>query len=468
MWLVRTADNQVRVSFQGEEVPEAGETDISGETEDSPIQRIVERLSAPPGTKGGHAAIEHLEVFEIEDARMVMEDHKIGVTWFLPDIDLMFARDERGLATMVDMVLPGGKSKSAVSADIVYSREKNIYRANLRLEEFDPHVLSYKIEALDWLNDQDMIVNGQASVTLDHDFTPRNAALQMESEQGRLELEDLYDEPVLYTGMKADITYDHQDGRLDIRHMGLTVKDVMLGMTANLAVKDDMVKGPVRFNLPELPQEKIAALWPVPLQGEPIEEWLTQKISGGRLYDGVLAFDLSAASKQDEWDVNLEKITADFKIDAIDVDYRPPLLPITSASGAASFADDVITITIDEGMIGDMKVETGTVAIDHVIAEGVGTVDVDLDLAGPLQTLFEYVALEPIEMKDVIDPALMDNMAGRAVLTVNVDMPTSKDVKFEEVRSGSRDGFMKPVCPELCGGLMLPEDRLICLSVMAR
>lgn len=464
LWLVRTADNQIRVSFQAEGAPEAEGGDLSGEIENSPIQRIVERLSAPPGTKDGHSAIDHLEVFEIEDARMVMEDHKIGITWFIPDIDLMFARGEQGLATMVDMTLPGGQSKSAVSADIVYSREKNIYRANLRLEDFDPHVLSYKIEALDWLNDQDMIVNGQASVTLNNDFTLRDAALQMESGQGRLYLEGVYDEPVLYKGMKADLSYKHQDGQLEIRHMGLSARDVALGMTAKLAIKDNTVKGPVRFSLPELPQYKIEALWPLPLRGEPIEEWLTQKISGGRLYDGVLAFDLSAASKEDEWGVNLEEIAADFKIDRINVDYRAPLLPITTASGAARFADDVITITIDDGMIGDMEVEKGTVAIDHVIAEGVGTVDVDLDLAGPLQTLFEYVALEPIEMKDVIEPALMDNLAGRAVLTVNVNMPTSKDVKFEEVKVGVTGRLYETRLPGIVRGLDVtggPLDLLV-------
>lgn len=454
LWLVRTEDNDIRVSFQAEDVPDPGaENDISADDEDSPVQRIVERLSAPPGAVEGHSAIDYLEIFEIDNARMVMEDHKIGITWFLPDIDLMFARNEEGLATMVDMTLPGGQTTADIHADIVYSREKKQYRANLNLRDFDPHVLSSKIGSLAWLNDQDVILDGTASLTADSDFSVKNAALDLMSDQGTLLMTDIYDDPVGYEEMRADIYYDHSTGALDIRQMGLKVRGVALGLSAELDTAGEKLEGPVRFSVPELPQDKIASLWPVPLQGEPIEEWLTRKITGGRMYDGVLAFDLRAESEEDVWDIGLDNITADFRIDGINVDYRAPLLPIDKASGAARFADDVITITIDEGMIGEMAVEKGTVAIDHVISEGVGTVDVALDLAGPLQTLFEYVALEPIEMTDVIDPDRTGDLDGRAVLSVNVNLPTSKDVKFEEVKVGVTGRLYDTRLPGIVRGL---------------
>src|SRR3989344_4570544 len=39
-----------------------------------------------------------LRQFEIIDARMVVEDRKLGLTWYIAPLDLSFARDREGLA----------------------------------------------------------------------------------------------------------------------------------------------------------------------------------------------------------------------------------------------------------------------------------------------------------------------------------------------------------------------------------
>lgn len=447
--LVRTKNNDIRFSFQGEDILE----ESTEEALESPIQRIVERLSAPPGSVDGHSAIDHLEVLQIDDARMVMEDHVVGITWFLPDLDLMFARDELGLATVADLSLPGGEKEAKIHADIIYSREKKIYRANLQVDDFDPHILSHKIEDLAWLNDHAVVLDGKIAVTADNNLLLQDISLSVTSQDGILMLDSVYDEPLHYEKMGVEAFYDHASGQLDLKHLGIQAKSISVNLEAGLTVSEDEIKGPVKLSIPALPQEKISSLWPAVLKDEPIEEWLTQRISGGKMRDGVLTFDIVAKNEEETWDVALDKIVADFKIDGIDVDYRAPLYPISDAYGSAHFSDDVITITIDEAKIRDMAIEKGTIAIDHVISEGVGNVDISLDLGGPLKTLFDYVALEPIEMDDVIETAFKDKIAGRAILTVGVKMPTSKDVKFEEVNVTVDGRLYEATLPGIVRGL---------------
>jgi hypothetical protein len=446
--LIRTSENDIIFGLQEER---SGMDELN--EDDGALERIIDALSSPPGDSEYHSAIDHLEFLEITGARMLMEDHVLGITWFLPNLDLMFARNNQGLATTAKLSLPSGNKASSVGANVTYSRHSNDYRMQLNLVNFDPRILSNKIEALSFLRPHNININGEVRGVLDKTFSLKSASAQINSEKGSLLLEDIYEEPFTYEKIAVNADYSHDKGVLNLEDFYIEAKDVALSLNSEIKISEDEIFAPIKIEIPELLQSEVQPLWPEILKGEPLEMWLTERLSVGRAHDANVSFEILAKEKEQEWDVQVDNIIADFLIENMNVDYRPPLFPISNANGKAHLSNDVITIDIEKAFLADMTIEKGTVAIDHVISEGVGTVSVDMEIGGPLGTLFDYVALEPIEMNDIVEEDKRDEVAGRAALSVGVSLPTSKDVKFEEVDVTVDGRLYEATLPAIVKGL---------------
>ncbi|MCB9989794.1 MAG: hypothetical protein H6867_00250 [Rhodospirillales bacterium] len=433
--LVRTEENDVRLSLEDDRPlmgPPAPKQENAAESD--PLMEIIDILSRPEDQIDDRSPLGRLQTVEIKKARMVMEDYRLGVTWFLSPLDLVFVRDAKGLVVSASAALPGGRDlASHLQLDMVYSRDRRDFVANIHVQDFDPHILSRKIEELDFLNDQYAIVNGNIEVTLNDKLELQKTALSLSSVNGRLTLGDLYEQPLAFDELFLEASYDRAENKADVKQLGIKAGDVSINLSAPVSLGQDKFSVPVTIEIPELAQDKISPLWPDSLRDDGAEIWLTQKLSKGRFYDAKASFTVTAQQQEDSWEVDVKDITAGFSIENMDIDYRAPLAPIESASGKGVFENDTLTLTIDQAKLMDADIVRGKAEITKII-EGDGMAKIDIGLNGPLKTVLRYIGPEPIAVTEENLGLKIADVKGRAALDINVSFPTVRDLLAEQVK----------------------------------
>lgn len=442
--LIRTENNQIRLSLEDDKPAQP-----ENENEPDPLMRIIDTLSKPAGEIDSASPLDHLKSVEISRAKMVVADYMLGITWFISPLDMTFARDPKGLIITASAELPGGRDRaSRVQGDLVYLRNEQDFIANIHLQDFDPHILSRKIEELAWLNDHYTILNGNVEIGFNSDFHIHRAAVSLSSANGALLLEGAYDRPFAFEQMFVEAFYDEKLGIADLRDFSVTANGVTVSTATTVKIAENSINAPVTIRIPDLPQEKISSLWPDSLRGEGAEIWLTQKLSKGRIQNAVATFEVQADKVDKKWMIDIRNIVADFAIENMDIDYRAPLWPVRQASGTGHFDDDVLTINIAQGKIGDMTVRKGTAAIDKII-EGKGHAKIDIDLAGPLQNVLRYIGPEPIGMTQEKLGLKVADVKGQADLAISVSFPTIRDLLAEQVIVRAKGTLTDVLLPDI-------------------
>ena len=426
--IIRTENNEIKLSLD-DNVPD---TNIAPGDE-PPLMQILDTMTQPKDEINKNSPLDKLQTLEITDAKMVIADYLAGMTWLLSPMNLTFIKDPKGLVVSANVKLPGGRdTASRIQGDLVYFRERNNFVANVHIQDFDPHILSRKIESLDFLNDHYAILNGNIEVGFDTNFHINKAAVSLSSQNGALALKGVYDEPLPFEELFINALYDEKQGLADLRELSVKAKGLTLNISSPFKITENSADGTVKINIPDLPQEKIAPIWPDVLKGEGAEEWLINRLATGRMHDINTSFDVSAVKEDETWKVGVNNILSDFLIENMDIDYRAPLEKITSANGKGHFSKDALTIEISDGNLGDIKVTKGKVVIDKII-EGGGNADINIDLDGPLQSVFRYIQPEPIGISEEKLGLTVADVKGKATLNVNVNFPTVRDLLAEQV-----------------------------------
>lgn len=413
------------------------------------FMRVVRILSKPEGQVDTRSPLHGLNSLEIREAQMVIEDYVQGMTWFLEPINLTFNREGDALVVSADVSLPGGRDRvSEIRGSLTYFYDYKNFRADIHLQDFDPRILSRKLESLAWLENHDIILNGTLSAYFNQDMEVKKAAVNLSSRHGSLRLDNVYDTPFSFDNFYVDASYQPDQDRIDVKELVVKAKGVELKASSEIIHQKDKADATVNVTVPNLSQEKIAPLWPDVLRGEGAEIWLTQKLSEGDVKNIAVDFNIAMQKISDEWQTDIRDIRADFDIEDMTIDYRAPLAPARHAYGQGTFAEDKLTIAIDEAVINDVNVNEGTVVIDNII-EGQGTADISVNLSGPLQNVFQYIQPEPIGMDEERLGINADAVSGQATLDVHVSFPAIRDLLAEQVKVNVNGKLNDVVLPDV-------------------
>ncbi len=431
--LLRTEDNRFLLSLNEYDSAPVEEVDH----DDMALMTILETLSKPVQELESTSPLSHLNSIAINDARLLIEDYNMGITWFMSPIDMTFRRETEGLAVAVKADMPGAPEKQAhLEVDLSYHRTDETIHAALNLTNFDPRPLAHKIDTLSFLNDHEIVLNGRINATLDHELNPADIVVDLVAKDGTLMLDGVYDAPFPYDSLMLQARYDHAAQYLGLSRFAIGAGGIMLDLASDVRPNGDGFTAPVKIGIASLPQEKIAPLWPDVMRGDGSEIWLTENLSGGTFSDIAARFDLTVARTSDadgdQLSVDLSGVEASFKVHDMDIDYRNPLAPVRGASGAGVFADDTLTIDVTKGTLKNMAVEKGRVVLDRIV-EGGGMAAITVSLKGPLQDVFHYIAREPIEMTQEDIGIDVDQVRGDATLDIDVSFPTIRDLLAEQV-----------------------------------
>ncbi len=434
--MMRTPDNSFSLSFAGDSAPEEKPPEESGNV----LQDIIQMLSRPPEkSKGRRHPLAGLKTVRIDDATVILEDHYAGLTWYLQHMNFEFGRDAKGLAVAASVKIPGGlHGQSGLNLDAVYGRDSGDLTFNLHIEDFDLASGAGKLRQLDFLRGQKVIVSGDLSGRIDKTMKLQTLSLELTGETGLLALRGVYDNPLPYTGLEVAAAYDAATGKIVVQKLRTATKGVTLDGSAVIAVSPGAVRAAVTVRIPEVAQAQIGPLWPDILKGEGAEEWLVRKLSDGMFKNLSAKFDIATQKLEgpedaDDWKVTVENIEAAFDAVGMTVDYRAPMIPVKGASGHGVYKNGNLDIDIGEGSIGALAVAKSHVLLKNIAHARDGVAVIDVRASGPLKTVFDYIAEEPVNMSS--DRLGFDaaGVRGSADLTVNVTFPTIKHLLAEQV-----------------------------------
>ncbi|MGB4057947.1 MAG: DUF3971 domain-containing protein [Alphaproteobacteria bacterium] len=447
--LIRTKEGAINVSLGG--VSDSASANVPGQT--ALTENILQHVARPGREKDSPLA--SLKTFEIVDAQVNIEDLKTGTSSYLPFADVLFQSTREGLNADMNIALNDAPDfPSYFRASMVIPWEEKDVVLDASLENFDVALLADKIPALSILDGQDIEIDGKVYAVLDKNFRPQQVHVKANSAGGAFNIPEWSPDAVSYSGFSLDLDYDGEAENISLKNTQITVKDVTVEAEADLNVSAAGMSGPLKLSIKELKQAQIKPLWPKALEGDNAEEWIVKNMSEGTFYDVSATIDLFALSGADGWDYGAKDIRAAFSFENMAVDYRSPLWPVKKAKGKGSFllTEEKLSVAVSEGMIGNLKVEKGDVEFVNIIEKGKGKADIHVTVNGPLKNGFEYLSLEPIALKHTFDLA---KIKGDAKATVNINFPTHKNLKVEEVKVNASGVLSDVVLPGVMKKLTL-------------
>ncbi len=457
--VIRREDSSIDIGFG--DVPEESEQQIDQQTD--VVTRILQYIAHPGDEKGETSPLAGLRAFEIQHARVLMEDHGLGISWFLPNFDISFLSTKTGLSASLYFDLPDVEGeKSHIKGDADFSWEQKNVAVALVLNNFDTHIFAGKVPELSMLDDQNIVLDGRVEALLGGNLQPEQVKMNVTSALGSVYSPDLSPEPVPYKDFVVDASYDSKQGKLDIAQLQLTLRDVTVAAQAAFVQGEKIISGPVKVEIKDLPQANIGPIWPEALKNDNSKTWVVDNITGGTYTHASASLDLIATQDgAGEWDVDAQNILADFEFENMDVNYRPPLSPVTKAKGKGTFnySEEKLSVIVEEGMLDDMKIVGGEVELINIISEGKGVADIHIKLDGPAKTAMLYAAKEPIDLHKKV-PFDMSQVKGHVALDVNLNFPTIKDLKIEQLNIDISGDLKDVYVPDVLKGLALTEGPL--------
>lgn len=453
--LMRTENDKIVLSLEDE-----ADDSAPSAPDSNALMLAIKSLAQPPGSMENRGPLERLKSIEIKNARMVMEDYPRGITWFMPDVDLVFLRDRQGLLLTASMELPAPpEAPSHITADIAYNRQRDDVAIKLDLLNVDPQVIAGKFPALNFLAPHNLSVTGEAGALLDGNLNVLDVEIDMSAGAGTLVLPDLYKDPFAFDSMYFSGKYDRAASKLNVHTLSLAAQDVEFVASANLDATAEKLDGTVNLSVPSLPQEKIALLWPDSAREDSAADWLINKITGGTFSDIKASFRLTGArdeaTEDGDWQIKAQDIVGDLAMDGMNVDYRAPLPAARDVSATGHYEDDNLLITIAKAKVGELAVDKASVELTDLIYGTPGGVKIGVDLAGSVGGVFDYIQYEPIGMDGArlgIDAA---GAKGNAKLHVDVSFPALKDLPAEKVIVGVKGTLTDTLVPGVVKNLPL-------------
>lgn len=452
--MVRSADNHFSLNLHSEEIED---TDAQAVASEHNLQNLLAILANPE--KEGASLFRSLDSVSIENAALIVEDHVLRVSWYLQDMALEFGRDVQGLAIQAGIVLPGGaKGEARLTLDAIYGRADRAVHFNLDVDNFDPMLAFGKMADLAVPGGLSLTLSGRVSGMVDREFALQQADIDLRSDNGMLDFPGVYDAPLSFQDLTLAASYDGQTGAVAGRRLTLRAHDIAVNAAFDVEPTGGGYAVPVRLHIPELAQDRLDAVWPDALRGDGAEIWMVHNMSGGHARNIDVSFTLDLARADGEgaaWQSDVKNIEAAFEIAEMDIDYRAPLTPVRGASGRGAYREGDLNVDITSGTVADMAVRAGRVVLDNVADARNGTANITIDLAGPLRSVFTYIADEPIGMGPEELGIDAKNVEGAATLAIGVSFPMIADLLAEQVVV-TVDGTLNDVhLPDVVGGLAL-------------
>ncbi len=474
--LARAQDGKLTLFMRGDEPAQPAAPDETGAGHD--IAKIFKDMAHH--TRGSLFA--RLDEFEVLNASVAVRDYKEGLSWYLTDLNFVMETHPQGVAASVSVPLPGGQSEEAgIVFDMVYRTQSDDFRMSGQVRDINPSVMARFLSVPDVMHDQNLFFTGALDAALDSNLTLTRADFEGAIPKGSLALQDIFTDVIALEDVHLKSSYDAAARELTLSQLSGKIDGIPFNGNGGAVYGDAQVHAPLHLKVDAANLTQIIGLFPKSEHDGEAYEWLGHRIEGGRFSDVALDMVLSgkkvAAQSieqtetqpadaetaenpeqmvEEEWVFDLDKFLLDFSFADATVTYQDTLMPATSASGKGRLdlaAGDRLDITEGTARIGDVDATGISVSVTNLMRAGMGMVDVKGKLNGPLSTVLDYIAAQPIGMNSAqtgIDPK---TVKGAVSGSIAVSLPTIKDMPKESVTVDVDGTVTDLLIPDLVKGL---------------
>ena len=151
--------------------------------EDAPVSpALIDALMRPPDPESRLAYLTRVSVI---GASTILSDRLGGVTWRMPDTNVVLVRDGNELRGNASATLQVGDAETSVSAVLLRSLDTQDMSLTVGFNQFGPDLIARAVPEAAFLKDIKTSLSGSLGVRLFLDGTPHQASLDLRSDFGR-------------------------------------------------------------------------------------------------------------------------------------------------------------------------------------------------------------------------------------------------------------------------------------------
>jgi hypothetical protein len=370
-----------RAGAEAPEAPEATAADVPAAPATDPM--LAELMRQP----SDDTWLSALRLVRIVQARVVVEDAALGLTWTLDHADLMLRRRPGGgiSGTATATLLLGAErvpvsGSAEISAGEAAGGPADI-AFRLLLPELRPALLAAAAPALAPLGRLDATARIEASGRIDSAGGFRQLRAQLSAGVGSL---DVGPGPRLPIG-RLEVALEATPDRLMVPAATLVLAGPAAPTLTLVAEADRAESGwraAATLGLDAVPVADLGRHWPEAL-APPVRSWMVQNLTAGTARDGQWRVQATAAA--DGTDLRVTALSGRIAVQDATVHWLRPIPPAELASGTVDFGLEAITMQVTGGRQsgGAVVVRDGTVRF-LLPPRGQDTAEIGLNLAGPV------------------------------------------------------------------------------------
>lgn len=435
---------------------------------------------------------------QVENASVVLEDFSTNSSWFFPDFDATFVAQGSSLELRGGLSLQsfeeGSDSDLRVRIAAFYDAEKKSLNAKLSSENVSKAIFGLLPIKANY--DADFTSNISLEIQSDDFLKNLTATLHVTSKGGVLSLPDYYDEALTIKDIDVSFIYDDSATAFRIQDSRLMLDDIPVLLSGEFIINETslekvpevkivdaaeggdvatidtvlpepskIVSGHFGFEIPTVEQSRLDAFWPEPFKEENAYTWMVERLSNGTFRDVKGEVHLSAVRSFGEeggasTSLGFDNFTGTFNYTGLTIDYRSPMIPITSASGSGriDYAAQTLNIGLSKGTL---KTKGGTLALSkadleltNILITGGSKAVLNIAMNGPMAGAFDFISKEPLAVEHRFQSSL-DDLKGEAAINVGLNFPASSDLRVKDINVDVSADITNARLPAIVSGLDL-------------
>jgi len=392
-----------------------------------------------------------LQRFSVENARVIIIDEEIGKRWNIPTFDFEVLRKPNQFTIVANY-----KEDTGQNSNFSFLLEKDKKLETIRLygeiDKINASTLARLFLPVTADDDIKFIVKSKVEGQFDKDWNLVMLDGKLSSDEGTLSLDGLYQSPLKFSGLQVNLSFDKKTNKITLHDSQIGLNNYILNMKGEKLIDKKSSIFALNLQMPDMSLDELQSLWPHNQKDTLAADWITKRMTKAKMKNINIMVPVDVDNIMN---TNAEKIQASLDFENLTADYRAPLTPLSEAKGSAILKDDILSVALTSGKIGDIDVKRGKIDIPHLTHPTlIGDALIDADMTGNVASFLNYIRLDPINLGEKI-PLDPKNVKGLATVNGQVSFPALKDLPKDQVKVVATVKMNDVVLPKIVRGMDL-------------
>lgn len=398
----------------------------------------------------------YLERLEIYQSGLFIEDEKQKKTWRVSSADLVIWRTDAGVVGRIQGDAHIGDQTINLVANAAYDSSHQTTVINTQIFDFPMSLIAAEIPLLEQLKGFDLPLSGDVNISLDRLFLPVQVGFEMRSGPGRIDLPELYHDPLQ---IKSIIAVGHSEApfnALNLNSVQIETIGPQIDMSGSFTQTEEGFGLSIEGAVPMMPTNDLGLYWPYSAAVDGYN-WVTNNIRDGKAVGATFRVDLPPGAIS-SGNIPDGAVELKFSFEGLSTDYFAPLPKATNINGHAILTEKQIHVFDMTGQLQGMSLPEGD-ALIYDFDKKRQTADIKIKISGENKQIFEFLDLKPLEFVSNygIDPTAMK---GTGKVSTHFVFPLKDDLTFNDVFFDVKGNLEGAFIADVYEGLDLSEGQL--------